>query len=98
MKESGLLFEWDAEKNRRNFIKHGIRFETAAKVFRDKNRIEIYDELHSGTEDRYQTIGLVHDVLFVVYTERRNNIRIISARPANRVERGLYYDRDLYSV
>ena len=44
-------------------------------------------------EDRYQTIGLVDNVLFVVYTERGNVIRMISARIATRKERSLYYDR-----
>jgi len=34
-------------------------------------------------------------ILFVVYTERKNRIRLISARPANRTERSLYYDRNL---
>ncbi|MCD7884434.1 MAG: BrnT family toxin [Lachnospiraceae bacterium] len=38
-------------------------------------------------EDRYNTIGLVHDVLFVVYT-RKEKLRIISARLANEQESG----------
>ena len=28
-------FEWDEEKDRINFMKHGIHFRTAAKVFLD---------------------------------------------------------------
>lgn len=47
-----LRFEWDEEKNKINIQKHGIAFETAAKVFADTNRIEIYDEAHSIDEDR----------------------------------------------
>lgn len=61
-------------------------------VFNDENRIEIYDVVHSQSEDRYNTIGKVHDVLFVVYTERRDNVRIISARIATPKERSIYYD------
>lgn len=38
---------------------------------RDLQRIEIYDMEHSINEDRYNTIGMVHDILFVVYTERK---------------------------
>ena len=45
--------EWDDEKNEINVRKHGISFETAAYVFADENRIELYDELHSDEEDRY---------------------------------------------
>ena len=65
---------------------------TAIHVFDDENRIEIYDVEHSINEDRYNTIGLVHDLLFVVYTERKDNLRIISARLATMAERRLYYD------
>ena len=93
MGSNELLFEWDEEKAAANFRKHGIKFEDARGVFYDDNRIEIYDIAHSSVEDRYQTIGMVHDVLFVVYTERREYIRLISARKATPVERRLYYDR-----
>jgi uncharacterized DUF497 family protein len=88
-----LLFECDEEKNAANVQKHGIDFEEAIHVFEDDDRIEIYDAAHSGEEDRYNTIGMVKDVLFVVYTERREVIRIISARPATRRERSIYYGR-----
>lgn len=53
----GLLFEYDPEKNRRNIEKHGISFRSAARVFFDYDRIELYDESHSESEDRYNTIG-----------------------------------------
>lgn len=85
------LFEWDEEKADINFKKHGILFETAAKVFLDENRIEVYDETHSIGEERYITIGLAGDVLFVVYTERTPKIRLISARLATARERKIYY-------
>ncbi len=87
-----IKFEWDEEKAKLNLAKHGIPFETAAKVFLDENRIEIYDETHSNEgEDRYITIGLAGEVLFVVYTERHPQIRLISARLATAKERRLYY-------
>lgn len=86
-----LQFEWDKEKAIINLQKHGIPFETATKVFLDVNRIEIFDQAHSIDEDRYITIGLAGDVLFVVYTERNPKIRLISARLATERERKLYY-------
>lgn len=91
-----MTFEWDEEKNRINKKKHGIDFETAMLVFNDLERIEIYDLEHSVGEDRYSTIGMVKDVLFVVYTERKENIRLISARLATNKERSIYYDKDSY--
>ena len=53
----GLLFEYDPEKNRKNIEKHGISFKSAARIFFDYDRIELYDEAHSIDEDRYNTIG-----------------------------------------
>ena len=53
----GLTFEYDPEKNRKNIEKHGISFKSAARVFFDYDRIELYDETHSGEEDHYDTIG-----------------------------------------
>ena len=86
-----MQFEWDGDKAALNPKKHGITFETAAKVFYDEYRVELCDAEHSIDEDRYNTIVMVDNILFVVYTERRNRIRLISARPANQKERSLYY-------
>ena len=92
-----MLFEWDSDKASINLKKHGIDFRDAVRVFDDINRIELYDDAHSEYEERYNTIGMVDDIIFVVYTERRERTRIISARPATRLERRLYYDHNLFS-
>ena len=86
-----MIFEWDKEKATSNLKKHKVAFEEATYVFQDDNRIEIFDAEHSGAENRYITIGMVGVVLFVVYTERKDSIRIISARKANSLERRIYY-------
>ncbi|AAS12152.1 BrnT family toxin [Treponema denticola] len=89
-----MIFEWDEIKNETNIKKHdGISFKIAARVFLDSKRIEKYDEQHSTLEEqRWNAIGLVEDVLFVVFTERKNDIiRIISARKANQEEINEYY-------
>ena len=54
-----MQFEWDEDKAALSLKKHGVRFETAAKVFCDEYRIELYDAEHSTDEDRYNTIGMV---------------------------------------
>ena len=76
-----------------NKQKHGVSFETAALIFTDENRIERRDKSHSQDEDRWQVIGMVNDVLFVVYTERGEAIRLITARAATPNERREYYGR-----
>jgi hypothetical protein len=87
-----LEFEWDDEKAKINKQKHGISFELAKLVFNDEHRIEFYDDENSTNEDRYDVIGKVNEILFVVYTERKDRIRIISARLATRIERRVYDD------
>jgi uncharacterized DUF497 family protein len=86
-----FVFEWDPEKERENFEKHGVHFETAEQVFFDYSRMERHDDDSSDGEDRWQTMGFLDDVLFVVYTERGAVTRIISARIAESFERRIYY-------
>lgn len=97
---NNLKFEWDDDKEHKNIVKHKIDFSTAALVFNDENRIEMYDERHSAYEDRYITIGQVNNFTFivmVVYTERKDAIRIISARLATKTEKEMYrYGREDY--
>ena len=85
-----MNFEWDPEKDKVNRKIHGISFSTAKFVFNDAERWERYDSSHSQSEDRWQTIGLIDKVLFVVYTEQKETIRIISARMADEKERRVY--------
>lgn len=83
--DSTLRFEWDEDKNRMNIRKHKVSFEKAIRVFFDENAVLVADPC--VTEERWDVIGLVDKVLFVVYTERAENvIRIISARPATKEE------------
>lgn len=91
-----MLFEWDEEKAAANLRKHRIDFRDAALVFEDENYIEYYDRGSSVFEDRYNVIGKVDDILFVVYTGRGERIRIISARLATPRERRAYHDRNLF--
>ncbi len=89
-----MKIEWDTNKNDANMKKHHISFETSARVFLDENRLDYYDIVHSINEDRYITIGLVEEVLVVVYTLRLAKIRMISARLATRKEKELYYEEN----
>ncbi|MDR0312861.1 MAG: BrnT family toxin [Treponema sp.] len=84
--------EWDEEKNILNKQVHKLSFEAAQYVFIDPERLERLDrsERNTSGEERLQTLGMVGKVLFVVYTERGENKRIIMARPANKAERRSY--------
>ncbi|MDR0685292.1 MAG: BrnT family toxin [Spirochaetaceae bacterium] len=84
---------WDLDKEKENIRKHNISFSYAAEVFHDDHRLVCYDVIHSSEEDRYIHIGKTDDevVVFVVETEsNEDEIRIITARKANKRERKAY--------
>jgi uncharacterized DUF497 family protein len=83
---------WDENKATENKLKHGISFEVAQYVFADPERIERLDRSENNTsgEIRWQTIGRVGKLFFVVYTERGDETRLITARVAQKPERKSY--------
>ena len=90
-------FEWDLKKARLNLIKHKIRFEIAATVFKDPKGLTLYDLDYSEKEDRWLTMGLaLNGILLVVHhtfkkTEEKSvSIRIISSRKATKSEKKQY--------
>lgn len=85
-----VSYEWDPGKAAINLHKHKIDFADAVPVLEDELAITVADD--HPQEDRYVTIGLdaLGRVLVVVYTNRGENIRIISARKATPRERRQY--------
>ena len=88
----GLKFEWDDRKAESNQKKHGVSFEEASTVFADFLSLTIPDPIHSEEEERL-VITRYFDkqrLLVVVHTEKKNTIRVISARKAKLYERKTY--------
>jgi uncharacterized DUF497 family protein len=81
-------FEWDAAKASSNLRKHRISFEEAVTVFLDEHA-KVFDDPDSSSEARFLLVGLsaASRVLVVVHVERRERVRILSARKATRPER-----------
>ena len=88
------MYEWDADKNRKNVEKHGIDFQTAKRIF-DNPIVTRRDERKDYKEIRYISIGVIDKiaVIVVVHTNREGRTRLISARPASRRERRIYYEQ-----
>ena len=86
-----MEFEWDPDKDERNFAKHGIRFDEARLIFDGPVLTSTDDRLDYG-ENREISIGEIEGIITVVviHTARGGRIRLISARLANRKERKLY--------
>jgi hypothetical protein len=82
----------DEKKAKSNTNKHGVTFDEASTVFGDALSLTIPDLAHSEVEKRFVTMGRSYlgKLIVVVHTERGDNIRIISARSANRQERKVY--------
>ena len=87
-----MEFEWDPAKEQDNIAKHGIDFETAARVFLDPYLMEREDR-DSISEGRFVALGMVAERLLVVtYTLRGDIIRLISARGAQAHESRRYHE------
>jgi uncharacterized protein len=85
-------FEWDKAKAESNLRKHAVSFEAACGVFADAFAFDRLDTTINHRESRFVITGIVNGVLLtVVYTERGDRIRIISARKATRHEQAEYY-------
>lgn len=86
----GNEFEWDDEKAQSNLVKHGVTFEEAVEAFFDP----FYQTGDASVDDEQRDFVLGYStalrLLLVIYTERGERTRIISARPATRHERKLY--------
>lgn len=89
-----MRVEWDEAKNLTNRRDHGISFEEARDLFTGgAGYLEIFDEAHSESEDRFIAIGpIARGLVLVVGTERDDEtLRIISARWAVAREQALYH-------
>jgi len=84
---------WDEAKNLAKQKGHGLSFEEAAELFTSGvDYLEIFDDAHSDTEDRFIAVGAIRrGLVVIVWTERdEDTLRILSARWATRRERALY--------
>ena len=85
-----MKYQWDKTKATSNLKKHGIEFVDAVSVFSDELAITIPENRFD--EERFVTIGtdVFGRVLVIVFTWRSEDIRLISARLAERRERKQY--------
>ncbi len=89
--------EWDVSKNAINIDKHGIHFNDVCLMsdhvmLTQPDKQESYEKDHRG-EQRWIGIGWLKSILVVVvYVDRQDNIRIISARKATKNE-GRHYEQ-----
>ena len=85
---------WDPKKASSNLKKHKIRFSDAESVLYDPLALTIEDEDAEG-EQRFVSVGVdcFGRILVVVYTYKDEQIRLISARKAEKSEIRSYEKR-----
>jgi hypothetical protein len=93
---SPVTFNWDQHNLKKNWIKHQVEAKEAEEVFYNTKLTILKDKFHSQTENRYIALGKTNRnrKLYIVFTLRNNQIRIISARDQSRKERNLYEKRN----
>lgn len=85
-----MEYEWDGQKSEKNRRERGFGFDVAALIF-DGPVIEWCDIREPWGEARVVAIGAVEGrPLAVIYTDRGNVRRIVSARRARKKEEELW--------
>lgn len=86
-----MRFAWDKAKSDRNFGSRGFGFDFAALIFAGFV-LEAEDGRQDYGERRMRALGQAQGfMLMVVFTDRGEERRIISARLANKKERQLWH-------
>lgn len=85
-------FQWDYGNEVKNWDKHEVTQQECEQVFCNEPLIVLHDQEHSKAERRYLALGRTdaYRLLFVVFTIRSGQIRVISARDVSRKERQRY--------
>jgi hypothetical protein len=89
-------FEWDESNAGKIWSKHHLFPSECEETFFNRPLVVADDVRHSNKESRYYALGHtdVGKLLFVVFTIRRNLVRVISARAMNRKERKVYQSHE----
>ena len=86
------MITWDEKKRRERIEDHGIDFEKIANLFDDPFAIYTEDDAHSDFEERWLIIARSSEygLLAASYTFRDEDIRLVTARRAERWMERLY--------
>ncbi|HEX9503226.1 MAG TPA: BrnT family toxin [Patescibacteria group bacterium] len=87
-----IEFDWDEANKNKIWLKHKVSADECEEAFATQKIFSQPDELHSGKENRYILIGQTKKLrfLFIVFTLRKNKVRVISARNMHRKEVDFY--------
>jgi len=85
------VFVWDEAKRKSNLEKHGLDFKDVCVVYDNPDKCTYQSNRKGERRLMDLAIAVVNDrLLALIYTERGNDVRVISFRPASREEREQY--------
>ena len=89
-------FDWDGGNSLKNWMRHGVSDAECEELFFNRPLVAFPDTMHSGAEIRFYALGTSNAGrhLFVVFTVRRDLIRVISARDMSNRERKAYKEHE----
>lgn len=87
-----VAFDWDVGNLTKSADKHGVNKKSTEEVFFNKPLKIFKDAKHSATESRYLALGVTNRgrKLSIIFTIRKNKLRVISARDQSKKERIVY--------
>ncbi|MBU1119833.1 BrnT family toxin [Patescibacteria group bacterium] len=87
-----IVFDWDKGNTDKNLHKHNVSNRETEEIFNDEFLKIFGDIRHSYKEQRFVAYGAtnLNRKLTIVFTVRKQKIRIISARDQNKKERIIY--------
>lgn len=85
-------FDWDKGNSEKNWKKHQVKQTEIEEAFFNEPNFVNLDINHSDIESRFILLGrsTSEKLLFIVFTIRKEKIRVISARSMSRKERNIY--------
>ena len=87
-----MIYDWDEDKRQSNLAKHGLDFADVEGHFDWDGAFEFLPDV-LDFETRYRHIGWMQQrLVMLIWTDRKDAIRIISLRPATRGERKIYVE------
>lgn len=87
-----IAFDWDKGNTDKNLHEHNVLNRETEEIFSDES-LQIFEDVkHSHKEQRFVAYGAtnLNRKLTIVFTLRKQNIRVISARDQNKKERTTY--------
>jgi uncharacterized DUF497 family protein len=89
-------FDWDEANREKNWLKHQVAAGECEEVFFNLPLLLQADVVHSQVESRYYVLGCTNAgrYLFIIFTVRKDKIRVISARDMSQKERAVYDEAD----